>query len=435
MGLEIDFAGIHPTTLVYFRDRLVENEKATYAFDKIIEYLAERGLIKKNAKQRIDSTHIVGKVRELSRLELFHETLRLFCNDIQTYVDEMPQPLVDRHEFYLEDISIKGISDAQKTQYIREAGLTMKLFIGWVMVNDPEDVSTFKSYQTLVTVFEQNFTDDNPDPDGKPELIKVATGKDHICSPHETEARYANKGGKGWIGYKGQVAETISEDDDDVNFVTYIELNDATDHDEGTVEPYIEEQKEKDIPPSEVYGDTHYNTSDNIEKLEEDDIALKGPVIPHTQKKAQEKNAGFLVDTDKQRVVCPMGKSSKRFSVRSQGQVSATFSISDCGNCPRKEICQPEPRGKTILIRPENEILEQRRASMETDEFKQDMHKRNGIEGTISGLVRGQELRHSRYRGRTKNRLQLKLAGAAANVSRLHRKRLIEREIDRKQAA
>jgi transposase len=66
-GLPIDFAGIHNTTLVLFRDRLIENEKSSYAFDKILDHLTSLGLIKKGQKQRIDSTHVIGNVRELIR--------------------------------------------------------------------------------------------------------------------------------------------------------------------------------------------------------------------------------------------------------------------------------------------------------------------------------------------------------------------------------
>jgi len=66
-GKILDFGGIHPTTLVYFRDRLLANDKASFAFDKVVEHLVAAGLVKKGAKQRIDSTHIIGNVRELSR--------------------------------------------------------------------------------------------------------------------------------------------------------------------------------------------------------------------------------------------------------------------------------------------------------------------------------------------------------------------------------
>jgi len=209
LGVELDFKGIHPTTLVYFRDRLLANDKASYAFDKVIDHLVAVGLVKKGAKQRIDSTHIIGNVRELSRLELLHETLRLFCQDVLTSGLTLNSSLLDKINYYHEDISIRGISDQQKAKYLSEAGLTMRVFIDWV-TRLPENsrLKEVGSFRTLRTVFAQNFQDDGTDPDG-PKLIKIATGKDHICSPHEPDARYANKGGGGWLGYKAQVAETI----------------------------------------------------------------------------------------------------------------------------------------------------------------------------------------------------------------------------------
>jgi hypothetical protein len=48
------------------------------------------------------------------------------------------------------------------------------------------DIAGLKSFQTMKKIFSQNFKD--ADPDG-PELIEVATGKDHVSSPHQPEAR------------------------------------------------------------------------------------------------------------------------------------------------------------------------------------------------------------------------------------------------------
>jgi hypothetical protein len=59
---------------------------------------------------------------------------------------------------------------------------------------------------------------------------------------------------------------------------------------------------------------------------------------------------------------------------------------------------------------------------MRTEAFKQEMHQRNGIEGTQSELVRGYGLRHARYRGKAKVRLQNYLIGAACNIRRLFRR-------------
>jgi len=54
--------------------------------------------------------------------------------------------------------------------------------------------------------------------------------------------------------------------------------------------------------------------------------------------------------------------------------------------------------------------------------FRQDMHHRNGIEGTHSELVRAYGLRRARYRGLAEVRLQNYLIGAACNVRRWYRR-------------
>ena len=131
-SLELDFAGIHPTTLVYFRDRLLASNRASYAFDVVLGHLSNVGLVKKNAKQRIDSTHVIGLVRELSRIELLHETLRVFCQEIEQYKSQLSSSvLVDHLEYYIDKISIRGISDVQKERFVKDAGQAMQGFIFW----------------------------------------------------------------------------------------------------------------------------------------------------------------------------------------------------------------------------------------------------------------------------------------------------------------
>lgn len=430
-GLEINDMGIHPTTLHYFRERLLENEKASLAFDKVLEHLVSAGLVKKNQKQRIDSTHIIANVRELSRLELFTETLRLFCVDIKSIKHQLDEQLLDKFNIYIDKFSIKGLSDAIRNELIQNAAEAMVSFIEWGKCQKKEIwIKELKSYQTIKTVFEQNFTNDNLNPDLPPKLIKVSTGKDHICSPHETNAEYANKGGKGWLGYKAQVVETVNEGKDEINFITHIEATAANDFDGDKVIPIINDLENKEIAPSDLYGDTHYNTKDNIEELDSSSLQteLKGPVAPKPKKKTQEKNKGFEYIEENNNVICPNGAVSKKCTKKkNENHISASFPQQTCDTCNRKDKCKPEKRGKRIEFRPESKILTERRALMETDIFKEDMHKRNGIEGTISGLTRGQGMRRIRYKGQVKANLQIKLCGVAANVSRLHRYREIER--------
>ena len=67
LDLVLDDEGFHPTVLVYFRDRLEEKKAERVIFDGVVALLVELGLVKKQGKQRLDSTHILGYVKEMSR--------------------------------------------------------------------------------------------------------------------------------------------------------------------------------------------------------------------------------------------------------------------------------------------------------------------------------------------------------------------------------
>lgn len=424
LGLEIDDEGLHYSSLSRFRDRLLESDKASHAFDVILQHLVTIGLVKKGAKQRIDSTHVIAKVRDLSRLELLQETLRLFCNDAVSFCPAESNVISTAIDRYKEQHSTYQISADDKKNLIRDAGMAMRAFIEWVGASDKLDsLREISSFKTLKLVYQQNFIDD---PDGDdPELIKIATGKDHICSPHEPEARYGNKGGPGWIGYKAQIGETIPEQCENgqiiSNFITFAEVSEATDHDSSIMADFLLSQQECAAAPSKVYGDTHYNTEANITLLLEADIDLRGPVMPMSEAgRTKSENVGFTTNMQQQTVTCPEGCASVRFSDRAQNKISATFSQDDCNFCKERSRCKPAPRGKNILIKVESHLLMTRRAEMQTEEFKREMYQRNGIEGTLSGLVRGQRLRNARYRGKAKVRLGIKMAAASANVKRLH---------------
>ena len=60
-----------------FRSRLVAGGPDQPALlDALLERLAGLGLVKAGRRQRTDSTHVLGAIRALNRLELAGETLR-----------------------------------------------------------------------------------------------------------------------------------------------------------------------------------------------------------------------------------------------------------------------------------------------------------------------------------------------------------------------
>jgi hypothetical protein len=54
----------------------VADDLMCLALDALLERLAGLGLVKAGGRQRTDSTHVLGAIRELNRLELAGKTLR-----------------------------------------------------------------------------------------------------------------------------------------------------------------------------------------------------------------------------------------------------------------------------------------------------------------------------------------------------------------------
>lgn len=60
----------HPTTLTRFRDRLEEHDLAAVGFKAILDGLIDAGLVKRRTNQRMDSTHVLGLVSGMSRVDV-----------------------------------------------------------------------------------------------------------------------------------------------------------------------------------------------------------------------------------------------------------------------------------------------------------------------------------------------------------------------------
>lgn len=93
LNLKLGAEGFHPSTLVHFRQRLLEAGKSELAMRAVLEALEKEGFVPKRSKQRLDSTHILGAVARLSALECIRETLALALEDLEgnLSVERRPQ--------------------------------------------------------------------------------------------------------------------------------------------------------------------------------------------------------------------------------------------------------------------------------------------------------------------------------------------------------
>lgn len=82
LGLELEDAGFHYSVLSEFRARLLDGAMELGLFETLLAQFDSKGLLQKKGQQRTDSTHILGAVRRLNRVELVGETMRQVLNTI-----------------------------------------------------------------------------------------------------------------------------------------------------------------------------------------------------------------------------------------------------------------------------------------------------------------------------------------------------------------
>ncbi len=82
--LQLTDAGFDHTVLSEFRTRLLTHGAEGRLFEAILDLARRRGLLKGGGRQRSDSTHVLGAMRTMSRLEVVGETLHHALNALAT---------------------------------------------------------------------------------------------------------------------------------------------------------------------------------------------------------------------------------------------------------------------------------------------------------------------------------------------------------------
>ena len=406
LDLELPYEGFHPTVLVYFRDRLEEHQAERVMFDGIVDLLIELGLIKRAGKQRIDSTHILGYVKEMSRLECVVETLRLALEELAGVVGGKRPDFWERlWTLYVQSEVGWRLSQAERDNRFRQWGQDMQEVVEWIDKSDAK-LSEMESIKLLRRVFGEQFEV----VEGSLQSRRTSPSRS-VHNPHDPDAHYADKGSKQWIGYKVHVVESVDPQqpakvkaEPGEHFITEIITTEAAENEKtGLAEALKRQQQHHEIKPAAIYADAGYVTESTLAQAEGSAMKLLGPTRPDPHKGPYNAD-GFTVDVENQRAVCPQEKTSTQCShIKDRYMGSEYYRFewgSQCDSCPMQQQCTRAKSGRRILVVGlRHDLVEQRRKEMKQAEFSRSMYPRNGIEGTHSELVRGHGLRQTKYRG------------------------------------
>jgi len=431
---DVNEAVFDSTVLVRFRAKLLEHEQGRLLFERILKGLQDAGLIPRQYKQRLDSTHVLGMIAKMSRLECVRESIRLALKELDLILGGSQRPefweiLWERYVGNKLDYKAPGVELKNKMQ---QAGEDIQGLRKWLEGQEEkrEVIKEATQMKLLYRVFEEQYAVKEA------EAIEVRKEEPvgAVKNPHDPDVEWAAKGQgkskKEFEGYKVQVAETVSagpveKGEPAKNFLTAVSIQRATESDEAGRQQVLEEQAEMGLERPEVeYVDGAYVSAKEIVKAEEEGRRLMGPAQPAPSPRNKAFSAEvFQVIVEEKRAVCPAGKQStqcSRLAEEKTGKVAYRFEWSwECPDCPLRNQCVgQDQKHRSLVVGQYHTALQNRRREMKTPEFKQAMKNRNAIEGTQSELVRAHGARRARYRGLGKVKLQFYLIGAACNIKR-----------------
>ncbi|MCA1596421.1 MAG: transposase [Chloroflexi bacterium] len=248
-----------------------------------------------------------------------------------------------------------------------------------------------------------------------------------MASPHDPEARYANKRGKTHTGYKLQLTETATADAP--KLITDVDIVAAASHDGAALDAIQERLSQRDLLPETQLADSGYVCGATLQSSQQRGLLLLGPVSPDTSS-PERKAAGcalddFIIDFAAQQARCPAGHLSVGWHTKPRWdqprleQVVIRWDKQACGGCDLRSTCVgPKYPYRVLTVSQHHQQILARRIEQQTKAFKEQYRNRSGIEATFSNMVNVHHSRTSPYRGRDKTLLYYVQLCIGINIKR-----------------
>jgi len=462
LGLELEDPGFDASVLSEFRSRLVAGDLTCLALDALLERLAGLGLVEAGGRQRTDSAHVLGAIRELNRLELAGETLRAALEALAVAVPDWLAGAIDEswQQVYGARIDDLHLPESQAS---RQALMVRYGADGYYLLEQvhgpgaPAWLRELPAVQALRRIWIQQFCREVTD--GRQEVRRreklpegdgLPPGRDRLISPYDLDARYSIKRETGWGGYKVHFTETCDApgpgpDAQDAtgpgtgparaagrgeppNLVTNVVTTQATVPDSAMTTPVHQDLAGKDLLPGEHLVDSGYPSAELIiDAARVFGITLVSPMLLDTSAQARAgagyDKAAFAFDFDARQATCPQGIASSTWTPCRQRHEEAnvvSWPATACLPCPARQLCT-SGRRRQITIRPRelHEALAAARAEQTSAQWKARYAARAGVEGTMRQATHVTGIRRARYLGLPKTQLEHNIAAAAINMIRM----------------
>jgi hypothetical protein len=423
LRLPLDYAGFDPSSLSYFRKRLVDNGQERYAFDRLLAVGRTGGFIPDKVTLLTDTTWVKGAGAIQDTYTLLRKGIRKLLRTLgyatpnkRGHLSDAARKLIATYLDEDRKADIDCTDPQQRAQQLK------------VLVQDAEaalDIAGEHSHQADVRAIGWMLTkilgdDIVSDEHGAPQ-IGEGTAPDRIISITDPEMRHCRKSqAQRFDGFKAAVAtEPESELILDVADVP------AAGGDGEHLLPAIQRvEQHAGVTVERVIGDGAYGSGENLAacaNYPQHPFDLVAPQA-HPNDPEVDKSA-FQIDLQAKTAKCPEGHTVRGTAACTHGRPALQFRFAraTCEACPLfTRRVRGTASGRTVTTDDYEPYRQAARQHQKTDEFRTLYRLRSRVERKQAELV-DHGLCHTWYLGQTKRQLQRLWTTAAINLKRLFR--------------
>ena len=432
LHLPLDYAGFDPSSLSYFRKRLVDGQQERYAFDRLLKVGRTAGFIPATVTAIFDTTNTGGAgavqdtytllrrgIRKLlktagfalpgKRQGLAPEVARL----VATYLDQDRKAALDWADPTARAAQLQVLAadaEAALDAILPDCDDAEVRAMGWLLTKILGD--------DLVT-----------DVQGQVQLGE-GTAPERIISITDAEMHHGRKSAA--HRFDGFKAVFVTEQSSEL----LLDVADAPapGSDGRQLIPALQRAEvAADVTVTQVLADGACGSGDIRATCADELGHAVDLVVPVAQSADPEvAKAAFQIDLQAQTATCPQGHSVAGQPCQDAAGrpiLSFNFARGACEACPLFARCvRSKILGRTVRTNAHEDLLQAARLRQQTAEFKALYPLRSAIERKGAELVQ-HGLRHTRYLGQRKRQFQRLWLGAAVNLKRLF-KLAAQRKVD-----
>jgi hypothetical protein len=433
LGIGIDDQPFVKSTLQAFRARLLLHKAERQIFLESIEAAKRSGVLKsRKLKVALDTTPIFGRGAVKDTYNLLADGIRQLVRVLAQLSGQAPEVWAREHDlsrYY--GSSIKGEAEIDwDNAGARQAFLDGIVVDAERLLKEAERVraecqpgsAAPGQIDEAARLLRQLLVQDvERTADGRA-VLKDGVARDRVPSVTDPEMRHGRKSASGkFTGHKGAIAV-----DTESGVITAVDVlaGNAPDNTDA-LELVQETSRNTGCEVEKVIGDCAYGDGATRREFKERGCELVVKV-PRGGRPGYFAKGDFKIDLEHDCVTCPAGQTTTTWRLKKtrrgvRGECVAVkqfeFAAEQCRGCVHYRQCVQSKlgKGRSIVLHPEEGLLQEARAYQETEGFREDIKLRQAVEHRLARLVQ-LGIRQARYFGRHKTRWQLLLAAAVANL-------------------